>query len=101
MGAAHRLSLVLEEEDDFDKHGFRVEPGTWRKRMIEVPVYDVASSNIHLWGLAIPGQPPNKPRYDKPALAPWQLSFWDNLLFDLKESERAPCLNANRSRRQV
>ena len=44
-----------------------------------IPVYDVKSSAIQSWGLAIPGQVPNTPQYDKLVMCPWQLSFWDNI----------------------
>ena len=48
---------------------------------------------MHSWGLAIPGQLLNAPWYDKPAMCPWQLSFWDNITTDFKiKGKRASML---------
>ena len=73
-----------DEEDDYNENGMRRDRPARQTRPGTIPVYDVKSSPINSWGLSIPGQLPNAPRYDKPAMCPWQLSFWDNITTDFK-----------------
>ena len=74
----------VQEEDDFGADGLRRDRPVQQIRLGTIPVYDVKSLQIQSWGLTIPGQLPNAPRYDKPAMCPCQLSFWDNIMTDFK-----------------
>ena len=83
----------LHEEDDFDADGLRRDRPVQHIRPGTIPVYDVKLSAIQSWGPAIPGQVPNAPRYDKSAMCPLQLSFWDNITTDFKiKGKRASML---------
>ena len=83
-GGVQARDPTVQEEDSFDANGLRQDRQVRQTRPGTIPVYDVRSSPIKSWGLAIPGQLPNAPRYDKPAMCPWQLSFWDNISTDFK-----------------
>ena len=92
-GGVQARDPAVHEEDDFDEHGLRRDRIVRQTRPGTISVYDVKSSPIQSWGLAIPGQLPNAPRYDKPAMCPWQLSFWDNISTDFKvKGKRASML---------
>ena len=82
-----------DEEDDYDENGMRWDRPVRQTRPGTIPVYDVKASPISSWGLAIPGQLPNAPRYDKPAMCLWQLSFWENITTDFRiKGKRASML---------
>ena len=69
-GGVQARDPAVHEEEDFDEHGMRRDRIVRQTRPGTIPVYDVKSSPIHSWGLAVPGQLPNAPRYDKPAMCP-------------------------------
>ena len=75
---------LLHEEDNFDADGLRHDRPVQQIQLGMIPVYDVKLLAIQSWGLAILGQVSNAPRYDKPAMCPWQLSFWDSITTDFK-----------------